>query len=69
MKHMLAVYFHDFETATSISPVLRSMRAVIKKTGTVLPVVLHTHLFLEGLVAATLSHLSDKSSRKLSENS
>jgi hypothetical protein len=48
------------------------MRAVIKKTGTVLPVVLYTRLFLEGLVAATLSHSSDKSQagncRKTREN-
>jgi hypothetical protein len=57
-KHLLAVYFQDLERARSIANVLKKM-----KMGAVLPFVLHNHLFLEGLTAATLSR-TEKSQTK-----
>lgn len=60
MKRMLAVYFYDLDSALAIAEELRDMKSVIRKTGTVLPFVLSTHLFLEGLVLASLSRTEKK---------
>jgi hypothetical protein len=69
MKHMLAVYFCDSETATSVAAVLRTL--AIKKTGAVFPFILHTHHFLSGLAAAPLLRTDKKQvgqCRKILEN-
>lgn len=50
MKHVLAVYFHNLEAASTIEIQLSKM-----KTAAILPFVLHSHLFLEALTTATLS--------------
>ena len=60
MKHMLAVYFHDLDSVLAVASELRDMKSVIRKTGTVLPIVLSTHWFLEGLVLASLSRTDKK---------
>ena len=52
MKHMLAVYFGRFEEAKTMALLVKSALSFL---GAVLPFIPHTHLFLEGLVAARLS--------------
>ncbi len=65
MKHMLAVYFHDFVLATRLSGEIH-MQLDSMKSAFILPVALDTLLFLEGVTAATLSscHKDDDNHNK-----
>lgn len=54
IKHMLSVYFHELELATELSKQIYKQLATMK-TSFILPFAIDTHLFLDGLTAATLS--------------